>query len=494
MVQRLAIIFGAAVVISLNACATHSERSSDAASSPPSVKQTQASAQYVALTDAIDQLIANTDPNVHIGVQVKSVTNGQVLYERDADRLFVPASVSKLFTATAAAVYLPDDFQYETPLYVEGAMAGAGQLQGDVYLQFSGDPTLTTPDLVQLLSMLKAHGITHIQGDFYIDDFIFDDVGQGPGWMWDDSAYYFGNSIDALIIDENELPLVIQRKGKRLQVTIGSDFDTVFPVRNELVAVREASTICPVQIKMNAQNEITVRGCVPETKSRIQERLAINNMMLYVQALIKNILADQDITLTGEVVVRQVPTHLQPLAIHYSKPLPVILEQVLTESHNLATASLIKKLGARYYGQPGTWEKGAAATAEILAPTGIDFTNLALVDGTGLSRYNQVRPRQVVQLLDWVYHHLSVSSQLADALAKAGKGTLSYRLLEPTVQDKVWAKTGGMTSVSSIAGYLRQDDGEMLAFMIVANGFLGNSRPYWHLEDNIIKQLVGERS
>lgn len=466
---------------------------------PPSVASASAanvSQPYIPAIDtaaadqAISKLINAVDKDARVGLHIKSLTYNQDLYIRDNNQLFVPASVSKLFTAAAASAYLGDDFHYLTQIYWSEHLLSQGVLRGDVYWRFSGDPMFGVSDMESIVKRLKAQGIRHIEGDIVLDDTAFDDVGQGPGWMWDDSHYHFGVSVTPMIIDENKVNLVINRKGQSIQVRVTHDYRAAFRVINELVPIGEENPLCPITITSDAYNQIHVRGCVPKNKSHISERLAIYNVPLYVRVLLNNLFIESGITWTGNIGLGKTPNGLRAKIVHQSEPLPAILREVLAHSHNLATGSLQKTLGAEVYGPPGTWQKGAGAIAQVLEPSGIDFERLDLRDGTGVSRYNLIRPSQLVQLLEWVHQNPELEESMRATLAKRGEGTIGYRAFHRALQDKLWVKTGSMTGVSAITGYVERPDGELLAFAIMINGFVGPRKPYADLEKRIIEYFA----
>lgn len=154
------------------------------------------------LKSAIDRTIQQVDPNAHIGIEIVSLKNGQKIYERNAKHMFIPASTQKIFTTAAALATLGSDYRFETKIFHIGT-AKEGVLEGDLYLKGEGDPSLTTADLQDFAFQLSRMGIKTIRGDLVIDNFDFDNISQGPGWMWDEGAEYWNSPIDALLVNHS---------------------------------------------------------------------------------------------------------------------------------------------------------------------------------------------------------------------------------------------------------------------------------------------------
>jgi len=159
-------------------------------------------------------------------------------------------------------------------------------------------------------------------------------------------------------------------------------------------------------------------------------------------------------------------------------------------SDNIIAGSLFKKIGQQYTNRPGSWENAGKAVNEILAKNaGLDTWRIHIIDGSGLSRFNQVTPNQILQLLDYSFHHESTNYEFISALPIAGiDGTLKHRMYP--IAGKVRAKTGTLAGVASLAGYAINADKEPFAFVIVMNGNNGSIWKYREIEDKIMLYLT----
>jgi D-alanyl-D-alanine carboxypeptidase len=148
------------------------------------------------LDKKITKVISDFKEDINIGMIIQDATTGKILYQQHADRYFMPASNQKLFAAFATLRYLGKDFTYKTHLYLDTAKIQNGILQDNIYLQFSGDPTLTIAQLEQLLNKLAQAGIKRIEGNIIIDDTAFDQVTMSPGTTWDDQDFCYGSLLE----------------------------------------------------------------------------------------------------------------------------------------------------------------------------------------------------------------------------------------------------------------------------------------------------------
>lgn len=375
------------------------------------------------LVSAINSAIQNVDPNLNIGVAVKSMKYGDVLYTHNPHHPFVPASILKILTAEAALLYLGADYKFQTSIYTDASALSNGILRGNLYLVHSGDPTLTYYDLIELIDALKAQQITQIQGNIYVDTTAYDQVVYGPGWIGKDTRFCYGAPISASIINHNCLSLV-------------------------------------------------------------------SNILEYNKSLVRTLFNRSGIQLNGSVLAGALPQKLPVIATHQSKPLSTLITEMLKKSDNIIAGSLFKKIGETYSQQPGSWENGSMAVSHILAQKAkVNTTGMNVLDGSGLSRYNQVTPSQMLQILDFAYHDTVTNYEFISGLPVAGvDGTLKNRL--HNIAWKVRAKTGTMSGVNSLAGFAVTRDKEPLAFVIIVNGRLGLGWRYKALEDRIVTTLT----
>lgn len=443
------------------------------------------------LTATINKAIQNIDPDLAIGVAVKSMKQGDILYRRNESKLFVPASILKIFTAEAALLYLGSNYKFSTSFYTDAKSITNGVVHGNLYLVHSGDPTLTYGDLVDLMAALKAQQIQRVEGNVYIDTTAYDQVNYGPGWVWDDKRYCYAAPISASIINHNCLSFqVAPGKAEGHPANILGSPRYYYAIQNSVVTKAAYARSCYIRLGTNPDSSISVSGCLPKGRYAQGVSTVINDVIEYNKSMVRNLFRRAAIQVTGVITPGEAPEKLPALATHQSQPLSKLISEMLKKSDNIIAGSIFKKIGETYTNQPGSWENGSTAVSRILAKNaGVNTSHMNVLDGSGLSRYNQITPAQMVQVLDFAFHHEGTNYEFISALPVAGiDGTLKHRLYN--IAWKVRAKTGTMTGVNALAGYVITRDKEAVAFVIIVNGRMGMGWRYKELEDRIVTALA----
>lgn len=441
-------------------------------------------AAAASVSQIVNNEINHSRQPVNLGVIVESLNNNRILYQHHANRLFIPASTMKLFTAAAALDYLGGNFRFHT--YILGQHHA-------IYFKFNGDPSFTRDDLKHSVAQLKAKGIKSITGSIYLDTHQFDQVPYAPGWIWDDLAYNYAAAMNAAIINENSFALRIAPGQHNQSITHLSTptlpANTV-TLRNSLYTSTDKRA-CVVAIYSLHNNQYWVNGCYKKRWRVAYRNLGLSDPRAYARMEIRQALNDAGISFTGKIRNGTAPKHAKILVSHQSKPLAILIKHMLKTSDNIYADSLFKTLGARYFHTQGTWQNGEKALDAILSKaTGIDFKRTLITDGAGLSRYDLISPRQLQKLLEWIYHDNDIAPELMSALPIAGTdGTLKYRMRLIKRPSKIRAKTGTMHGVTTLAGFATRGK-KALSFVIMINNFVGKATPYRDIEDHIGERLA----
>ncbi|KTD22545.1 D-alanyl-D-alanine carboxypeptidase/D-alanyl-D-alanine-endopeptidase [Legionella londiniensis] len=425
----------------------------------------------------IDKLINQVDPNINIGVDIVDLRTGENLYHRNPQRAYIPASNMKLFSEAAALMVLGPDYRFKNHLSTNAAVIENGVLKGSLYLHLPGDPSLKHDHIYSMLEQLNHWGIKSIEGNVVLvsaNRFI---NAYAPGWMVEDLKYSYGAPLAPVILDENRLTVIINpthQAGKPALVEL-KDQNTSLFVNNQ-VKTKKKSGSCGIDYHMSHDNRLTVRGCIGLGQWAVQQGIAIRNPLLYAQEIIKLQLAKLRIKLNGEVVLGSSPKKTMLLATHQSKPVSQLLADALKPSDNLYADSLYLHAAAKLHGGPANWEHAKTSIKQFLQQqTGIDLGSAVLNDGSGLSRYDQLTPQQTVELLQFLHERFPLAYEFIAALPIAGyDGTLQKRFRKPKQQGLLRAKTGTMTGVVSLSGYLYTANAHILAFAIYINGTPGS--------------------
>lgn len=202
--------------------------------------------------------------------------------------------------------------------------------------------------------------------------------------------------------------------------------------------------------------------------------------------LLKTVLIQEGIEISGQVVVGTVPIEAGKIATHLSPPLSDIIKQMNKPSDNWIAEFLFKSIGAEVKGEPGTWKKGRDAVTEFLGEIMDNTPTHRFVDGSGLSRYNLVNAELLTSLLVYMYHNFELMPELMASLPIAGvDGTLTNRMQGMYAEKVLRAKTGTLSGVSALAGYTSTTDGEVLAFGILISHYVGSAAKAREIQDKI---------
>jgi serine-type D-Ala-D-Ala carboxypeptidase/endopeptidase (penicillin-binding protein 4) len=468
------------------------------------------------LGERIDKAIDESEfANARWGVYVISLTDGSLVYQRNGDRLFTPASNMKIYTTSIALDLLGADYQWRTSVYSNAPPDANGRIQGDLILYGRGAPDLVASSkaenrgsLAMLADDLYARGVRSIGGNVIGDESYFRGEPLGDGWQWTDLQWYFGAEASALSINGNEVDVnfVPATGGSESGEVRVSDTERYVTVENRM-AVAKAGTHPTVGVHRGlSDNNVEVWGELSPGSKGFGARLSVHNPALWAAKLFSAALRTRGITVAGQTIARDSrmaqsqrfdPAHAVELTATTSKPLSEILKKTNKESNNLNAELILRTLG-RERGQMtsgsatagrelGDDETGLAVIRLWLGRAGIATNHLALHDGSGLSRLDLVTPEASARLLQAISKAAS-ASVFKDSLPISGRdGTLGGRLR--SLVDRVFAKTGSLTYDNSLSGYVTASNGEVLAFSIMCNDQTGHSESV-RLIDQIVAQLA----
>jgi serine-type D-Ala-D-Ala carboxypeptidase/endopeptidase (penicillin-binding protein 4) len=479
----------------------------------PATAYGQGTTPLTQLGSSIEEIIdSEAFRNSHWGISIADLSTGEVLFERNAGKSFVPASNVKLFTTAAALEELGPEFDYQTILYLDGPVIN-GILRGNLIVRGSGDPTIsgryTEGDRTQVFrtwaDSLKAAGITRIEGDIIGDDDVFDDVPYGRGWTWDDLDYYYAVEISGLSFNENAVDFNIagQRPGMAGRVSWLPLSTSYVEVTNNTITT--AGGIIDEEYRRKpGTNRIELASLVPAGQTD-NESLSIHNPTMFFVHVLRETLLQQGIAIDGTSAdvddLETKPDYsgsLRRVASYTSPPLSEILVEINKESNNHFAEQVFKTIGAvRPPAQqgvtPGSDEAGVVVIREMLGDMGIDTSSVQLVDGSGLSRHNLATPEATVALLRRMWHHGNVEKRMAfyTALPVGGvDGSLETRFTSGAAHNNVRAKTGSMSNVSALSGYVTTSAGTPVAFSILVNHYTASTAAVRRAQDQIVELVA----
>lgn len=434
----------------------------------------------------IRPLLNRYHPKVGI---IFSDKKGKVLFGYNANQYFSSASIMKLFTATAAISKLGANYRYKTQLLFNGRVSQS-TLKGNVFIRFSGDPTLTTADIRNLVIRLKKRHIKTIQGNFYLDNNCFDHVNYPDGTAIDDLAFSYASPIDAMTVDENRFAVIISpsRKGTHpiLRATLPKK---IIQLNNHLLC--QKGNHSRITIRSDGHNHYSLSGLISNKDGQLAESLAVRNLLPVIQYKLSQALEKNHITLKGRIELGKIDPRARLISTHSSAPLYTIVKTMLKDSDNLICNSLIKTLGSTQH-RAGSFQSGIRVMKRTLsARSGIKFKRTRIKDGAGLSMYNIITPRQVMKLLVMINRDPKLKKAILPALPVAGKdGTLAYRMRQLAKYQRLIAKTGTLTGASNLAGYMKSRKNGSMIFVVMINQYTTKARPIKRWTDRYLKTIA----
>jgi serine-type D-Ala-D-Ala carboxypeptidase/endopeptidase (penicillin-binding protein 4) len=431
-----------------------------------------------------DITAAVTGPGVQRGawgVVVESLDRGDRLYELHPRRLLVPASVAKLVTLATAADAVGWDYRFDTPIQATGPIVD-GILQGDLIVVGSGDPAIGGrggDDITAFVSAIQALGIRRIDGRIIGDDDAFEDPRPGLAWAWDDLGYISGSLFGALNLGENRMTVTIAAsdvEGGPTTATVDPQAANR-PLANRIVTGARGSAQLLWPEQRPGEMSLTLAGSIPAGARPATLNVSAGNPTFWFASVLRHRLQRAGVEVAGEAFdiddVTPRPDRAAARAIYSyrSRSLAEIAQPMLKESINLY-AEAVLRLNA--VAAPRTNDAALEGMRRRLEAWGISRDAWQLIDGSGLSRRDTVAPETLVAVLRRMYD-ASGRSPWMTALPVAGRdGSLDGRMKGTPADNNLRAKTGTMSNVRSLAGYVRTGDGEALAFAVMVDNFEGS--------------------
>jgi D-alanyl-D-alanine carboxypeptidase/D-alanyl-D-alanine-endopeptidase (penicillin-binding protein 4) len=441
------------------------------------------------LVQDINQILSDSRLTIaQAGVVVKSAATGEELYATDAGKLLMPASNTKLFTSAAAAEVLGLDYRFTTSVLHSGRKAGS-VINGDLVLRGTGDPTMLAEDYDALAAEVAGAGVKVVTGKLVADDTWFDDVRLGQDWAWDDETAYYAAPISALTAspdrdyDAGSVIVSVAPDGGKVKVSTTPETDYLEIVNKATVG---SATNVLIERKHGTRT-VVITGTVASTYN---EWVAVDDPTSYAASLFRDALKKRGVKVLGKTVTGATPSGARKLAEKESMPLGELLVPFMKLSNNIHAEILTKAMGRKVAGQ-GTWAAGLKVSTDFATANGVQVLNLR--DGSGLSRRDGITPTSISQLLLAVRDKPWFQTWY-DSLPVAGNperfvgGTLRSRMQNTPAANNVHAKTGSLTGVTALSGYVTSADGEPLVFSIMLNQYLSSSPK--DIEDKIAIRLA----
>jgi D-alanyl-D-alanine carboxypeptidase/D-alanyl-D-alanine-endopeptidase (penicillin-binding protein 4) len=436
-------------------------------------------------------------------VNVQSLRQKDTLYQSNSFRMLTPASGQKLMTTAAAGERLGWDFRYTTRIYATGPIDENGGLNGDLVVVSDGDPTINPrhPERWSAFEswgrQLAAKGIKQVNGYLIGDDNAFEEPGWAPGWSWDDLAFGYGAAVGALQYNENQVELIIGpgiEPGARAIIGVS-------PAGSGLLIDHQVTTVAADQpsrvslVRPPNSPMLSVIGQVAAGGPGITEHAAVDNpTQVYLNTLRVvfgryGVHIDRSPLDIDEARIRPDMSKATLLIEEQSPPLSEIVDVALKWSRNIYAETLLLSMAPE--GEPKSWAGGLAAMQETLTNWSVPAESYLARDGSGLSRYDYLSTDAVTALLTHLWSDPKHAEQFRAALPVFGvSGNVANRLKDTPASGRVWAKTGSMSQVRSLSGYLLTAEDEPIVFSFIVNGYRVPQREIDATMDKALVRLV----
>jgi D-alanyl-D-alanine carboxypeptidase/D-alanyl-D-alanine-endopeptidase (penicillin-binding protein 4) len=445
------------------------------------------------------------------GILVVDAETGKTVYEHDADKMFLPASTTKLYSCSTALDALGSDYRFETPVYRRGEVV-KGRLRGDLILVAMGDLTLggrTDPSgklvfkdldhtyangpfgraeltdtdplagLKALARQVKEAGIKQILGEVLIDDRLFPRArgsGSGPGLLT--PIVVNDNVVDALITPGGTAgdPAVVTMRPETSFVQMDAQVTTVAEGKPTHLDIE---TVGP--------HRFTVRGQIPVNSKPYVRIHPVDDPAAFARALFIETLRREGVAVStsplqqpqGELPEREGYSRLTRVAVFTSPPFSEAIKVTLKVSHNLY-ASTLPLLVAVHHGKR-TLSEGLRLQGKFLASLGVPLKTISFAGGAGGANADSVTPRATVQLLRALSKRADYPALFAGLPVLGVDGTLADAVgHDNPARGKVHAKTGTLTWMDllndrqllrskALAGVVTTAAGRELVFAMFVN-------------------------
>ncbi|TCP23405.1 PBP4 family serine-type D-alanyl-D-alanine carboxypeptidase [Scopulibacillus darangshiensis] len=437
--------------------------------------------QTYPLSDKIDPILNDNHlKGVTAGVVIQSMDKNKTLYARNRDKLLTPGSVVKIWPTIAGLNYLGPNFRYGTDLYVSKKPNRGGVLHGDLILKGSGDPSLTTEDLENLVKTLKQKGIKQIKGDIIVDESDFDTQHYPLGWTWDHEDDPDFPQISALSVNHGTVAVNItpgKRAGKPPVISLEPRTDDVRIVNKAKTGASGDKETLNVE-RVRGENTIVISGQLPLNKKNKKVRVSIEDPALYAGYVLKSRLKEAGIHVHPHSKIRTDPVPENAIkedSLH-SEPLAELIKTMNKENDNFYAEMLTKTIGKFQEdgAKGGSTNGGVGMIYDWLENHHLN-TTFDLYDGSGVTRYNQISASHLNATLAAIKDNHDFYHSLPDLHVDGAR--------------KVKGITENIESIGSWTGYVTGKSGEQYAVTILMNGWARNEAVMEDIEKKILAEL-----
>lgn len=429
-----------------------------------------------------------------IAIDVYNLTSGKPVYSKNEKLLVRPASIEKIFTTGAALKFLDSDYDFKTSVYYTGEIEDS-VCTGNIFIVGGFDPDLSISNLDSLVREIKNYGINKISGNLYSDISASDSLFLGNGWMWDDDPGAFFPNLSPLNINQNSIQIIFEpgELGKPAVVNLFPENNFTEIKNNSVTIDTGKSTINITRDWINRNNTIIISGNIIRTALRDTTSLNIFNPAFYFLNLMKESFKKNGIAFSGKIDTLSLFKDAGEI-FTIERNIDSVIVPANKTSNNLDAEMIIRTLAMENVSKHIGVKNGIVFVDSLITLAGFNPKDYRIVDGSGLSFYNLISAELTTGLLKYFYaKDEDLFIRLYNSFPISGfDGTLKNRMNNSSMEKRVHAKTGSMSGINNLAGYLRTKNGSLLAFSIFVQNFVGSHAQARLIQDNICKLLHEE--
>ena len=412
-------------------------------------------------------LAANILPANRIAIYAAPVSGGRAIVDINGNTPMQPASCVKLITAAAALSELGIDYRFRTEFLAESKPHDA--TIDALYIRGNGDPFITPEAVWSMAQGLVDHGYRKITGDIVIDDTFFDGYkyphkNNGGQRAWESLT-------GAVTTNFNVVEFVVTpgAPGKLAHVSVRPNSPYIRLV-NKIRTGKRVSIGATRRVEKDHEVFVLTGTVGAKSKPTTLAR-SIKRPVEFAGSVFARMLKAHDVEFTGKVQKGKVPNHAHPLFEAPSRPLALVVRDMNKYSSNFIAEQIVKHLGGRRSGKPGSTKQGLVAIREWLDGIGLDSEDYKLENGSGLSAQSRFTAHQLVKILQAAAADASIAPDFKSSLAVLGvDGTMNHWHAEPQLRGILRAKTGTLHGTVNLAGYIPNKDGKLIASAIMTEG------------------------
>ena len=440
-----------------------------------------------------DALRRHNMPATGLSVYVQDISAAEASLSFNADVPRNPASTIKTLTTFAGLDMLGPDFTWHTEVYALGRQRG-DILEGDLLIKGHGDPFFTIDDLWKLSRAVRDRGLRAINGDLLIDDSYFAPINNDPG-AFDGKPYEPYNALpNALLLNFQAIEFLFRPTLTQVAIA-ATPAPTTLRLVNELQLTRgqcKTQRIAMTVVPGEQSTEVTFRGRYPASCGESNMYRAVMPARQLIAGAFQELWLEQGGQLQSQFPTAIAPSDAKPLYSQASRPLAELIRGMNKFSNNVMTRQLFLTLGAQRYGPPATLTKSRQAIMEWLLQNNLNFPELVLDNGAGLSRGTRISARHLGQLLLQAIRSDYGPEFLASLPLVGIDGTMRRRLRKEDIVGKARFKTGTLNDVRAIAGYLQSQSGRSYAVVMLHNQANVQYRAGSQIQDALLRWLFAQ--